>query len=73
MAQCGVQGGQSDSVTVRAWPVSDRHRRPPAGARRQSGLHLRLLGHFQGIIHLDTQVSDGTFQLGMAQEQLNDP
>jgi hypothetical protein len=32
-----------------------------------------LFGHFQGIIHFDTQVSDGAFQLGMAQKQLYRP
>ncbi len=48
-----------------------------AGGRRpaldvNSGLHLRLLGYLKAIIDLDTQILNGTFQLGMAQEQLND-
>ena len=35
-----------------------------------NGLYLCLLGHLQGIIDLDAEVSDGTFQLSMSKQQL---
>jgi hypothetical protein len=37
------------------------------------GLHLRLLGDLQGVVGLDSQVSDGAFELGVPKEELNGP
>ena len=50
-----------------------------AGKRRFSSdvtchsidLDLCLLSHLQGVIDLDAEVSDGTFQLAMSKQQLN--
>ena len=36
-----------------------------APGRRVSGLYLRLFRHFQGVVDLDAQVPDGTFQFAM--------
>lgn len=32
---------------------------------------VNLFGYFKGIINLDAQISDGTFDLGVTQQQLN--
>ena len=58
-----------DVADVRFWPVSD------IGAvskpARESG--FSLLCHFQGVIDLDTQVSDCTLEFRMAKQELNGP
>ena len=36
-------------------------------------LHLSLLGKFQRVVDLNTKVSDGAFELGVAEPQLNRP
>jgi len=39
-----------------------------AGGRR---LKLYLFSHIQGVIHLNPEISDSAFQLGMAEEKLD--
>jgi hypothetical protein len=38
-----------------------------------SGRRLKfdLLGHIQGVVHLNSKISDGAFQLRMAEEELH--
>ena len=43
------------------------------GRHRCYSLHLRLFGHFERVLDLDTQVSHGVFDLGMAKQELNHP
>jgi hypothetical protein len=51
----------------RNWPVSVRR---PTGWQHSN---FRLFGHFECVVHFDTEVSDGTFQLSMTKQQLNGP
>ena len=39
-----------------------------AGGRR---LELNLFSHIQGVVHLNSEISDGAFQLGMTEEKLD--
>jgi hypothetical protein len=41
-----------------------------AGGRR---LKLYLFSHIQGVIHLNPEISDSAFQLGMAEQKLDSP
>ena len=41
-----------------------------AGGRR---LELNLFSHIQGVVHLNPEISDGAFQLRMAEEELHRP
>jgi hypothetical protein len=34
-------------------------------------LDLRLLGNLEGVIYLDTEISDGAFKLRVPQQELN--
>jgi len=40
---------------------------------RNAWLDFSLLRNFQRVIHLDAEVSDRAFQLGMPKQQLNGP
>lgn len=42
------------------WPVSDQ-----VIAYRQRHSHLSLLGHLQRVVHFDTEVAHGAFELRM--------
>jgi hypothetical protein len=42
-------------------------------AAAECWLDFSLLRNLQSIIHLDAEVSDRAFQLGMAEQQLNGP
>jgi hypothetical protein len=49
-------------------------RSAPVGAGRPGAflpLYLGLLCHLQGIVHLDAEVTDRAFQLGMSEKQLD--
>ena len=39
-----------------------------AGGRR---LELNLFCHIQGVVHLNPEISDGAFQLGMTEQELD--
>ena len=39
----------------------------PAAATTRTTLYLHLLGNLQSIVHLNPEVSDGAFQLGMVE------
>ena len=39
-----------------------------AGGRR---LELNPFSHIQGVVHLNPEISDGAFQLGMTEEKLD--
>jgi hypothetical protein len=52
----------------RLWPVSDRRIR-----RSLTRLHLGLLGDLQCIVDLDSEIPNGAFEFGMAEEKLNGP
>jgi hypothetical protein len=39
-----------------------------AGGRR---LELNLFSHIQGVVHLNSEISDGAFQLGMTEQKLD--
>ena len=52
----------------RSWPVSDRRIR-----RSLTRLHLGLLGDLQCIVDLDSEIPNGAFEFGMAEEKLNGP
>jgi hypothetical protein len=39
-----------------------------AGGRR---LELDLFSHIQGVVHLNPEISDGAFQLGMTEKKLD--
>ncbi len=55
-------------MMVRSWPASDRGRRPlPILLVSDFGLPR----HVQGIINLNSEVSDGALELGMTEQQLN--
>src|SRR5204863_9355512 len=49
------------------WPVSDR---APAADLR-SPLHFRLFGHFECVIDLDAEVSNGALELRMTEQELH--
>ena len=53
---------------ARLWPVSDRRIR-----RSLTRLHLGLLGDLQCIVDLDSEIPNGAFEFGMAEEKLNGP
>lgn len=64
--------------SVRFWPAvrirHDARKRPHGNHSRDRSfrrLYFRLLGDFQRVIDLDSEVSDGAFQLGMSKQQLN--
>ncbi len=49
-------------------------RSAPVGADRLGAglpLYLGLLGHLQGVVHLDAEVTDRAFELGMSEQQLD--
>jgi hypothetical protein len=48
-------------------PVSDLL--APTGQRPR--LHVRLLCHFEGVINLDAEIANRTFQLDMSEQQLH--
>ena len=65
-------------LTGRSWPAvrirHDARKRPHGNHSRDRSfrrLYFRLLGDFQRVIDLDSEVSDGAFQLGMSKQQLN--
>jgi hypothetical protein len=39
-----------------------------AGGRRSE---VNLLGNIQGVVHLNSEISDGAFQLGVSEEKLD--
>ena len=75
---CGVKAGADPSdcypeisnvpASGRLWPVSDRRIR-----RSLTRLHLGLLGDLQCIVDLDSEIPNGAFEFGMAEEKLNGP
>ena len=46
---------------------------PLRASQGDHGLDFGLLRHLQRVFHLDTQVSDRAFHLGMAQQNLHSP
>ena len=57
-------------------PAPGPGRSAPVDADRpkpQFQLHLGLLGHFQGIVHLDAEVADRALQLRMREKHLHGP
>src|SRR6202008_3216711 len=63
---CPLPGHLFRQTTVGSWPISDRE---PAADQR-SLLPFRLFGHLERVIDLDAEVSNGAFELRMAEEQL---
>ena len=66
----------TSGILATALPPSDCVRRQPHGLAVWllcGLLDFRLFGNLQGIINLDTQVSNGTLQLAVAQQELNGP
>jgi hypothetical protein len=58
--------------TVWNWPVSDRRTRWRS-LTSLVNLHLGLLGDLQCIVDLDSEIPNGAFEFGMAEEKLNGP
>lgn len=75
---CKLLTVQACLPTGRSWPAvrirHDARKRPHGNHSRDRSfrrLYFRLLGDFQRVIDLDSEVSDGAFQLGMSKQQLN--
>src|SRR5204862_2449833 len=62
-----LSGTHFSKPYFRFWPVSDR---APAADRR-SPLHFRLFGHFECVIDLDAEVSNGALELRMTEQELH--
>ena len=61
-------------MICRCREVSARRRfwlRAPVVNRKTSGLDLGLLGHFQGVVHIDAKITDRRINFAVAEEQLN--
>jgi hypothetical protein len=51
---------------------------PASGAKATTGVEaggrrseVNLLGNIQGVVHLNSEISDGAFQLGVSEEKLD--
>ena len=53
----------------RSWPVSDRL----TDGRQPAHLDLGSLGDLKSIVNLNSEVSNGTLELGMPEQQLHYP
>ena len=58
--------------------ILERVRMTAAGAKETTGLEaggrrleLNLFSQNQGVVHLNPEISDGAFQLGMTEEKLD--